>query len=270
MPADECGRVLYMLRQPDAGLTAAMVEELSSMSRELCEEIRPCEAEPVESLVLHGHCDPRDLCSECEGVADLAAASAPTPAAPDAPVLLPGATSAALTGCVAAVNWACCSSEPATRECYVGEHGFCAGVPEAGWSAASLTYAQLATLTAWQNSSCAALSPAPGLQAAAAARRSVQQAQGAAAALSLLAGQRDAAQRDADLLGWTSTLREQLAARPCDPALRASAHTLLSALLSRGGREPLQSFPRARLSPPEAAAVSRLRPAHEWSVLRPA
>ena len=219
--------------------------------------------------MLHGRCDLRGLCAECEGVGALASASAPTPAAPGAPVLLPGATSAVLTSCVAAVNWACCSSDPATRDCYVGERGFRAGVPEAGWSAASVTYAQLATLTAWQNSSCAARSPAPGLQAAA-ARRSVQQAQGAAAALSLLAGQRDAAQRDADLLGWTSTLREQLAARPCDPALRASAHTLLSSLLSRSGREPLQSFPRARMRPPEAAAVSRLRPAHEWSVLRPA
>ena len=272
MPSDECGRVLYMLSQPDAGLTAEMVTDLSAMSRELCEEIRPCEAEPVESLALNGHCDPRDICSACDGVAAVASASAPTPAAPDAPVLHPEATSAVLASCMAAVNWACCSSEPAARNCYVGNPGFCDGVPEAGWSASSVTYAQLSTITSWQNSSCASRTSALGLQAGA-ARRSVQQAQGAAAALNLLASMPSPGATDADLQGWTSTLRQQLTARPCDPALRSSAHTLLSSLLGRSeslsGAEPVRSFPRARMSPPEAAAASRLRPGREWSVLRP-
>ena len=124
------------------------------------------------------------------------------------------------------------------------------------------------TVTSWQNSSCASRTSALGLQAGA-ARRSVQQAQGAAAALNLLASMPSPSASDADLQGWTSTLRQQLTARPCDPALRASAHTLLSSLLSRSASEPLQSFPRARMSPPEAAAVSRLRPGHGWYVLRP-
>ena len=236
--------------------------------------MRPCEAEPVETVALNGHCDPRDVCSACDGVAAVASASAPTPAAPDAPVMHPDATSAVLDSCVASVNWACCGSDPAARSCYVGNPGFCDGVPEAGWSASSVTYAQLSTITAWQNSSCAAsrTSSALGLQAGA-ARRSVQQAQGAAAALNLLASMPSPGATDADLQGWTSTLRQQLTARPCDPALRSSAHTLLSSLLGRSeslsGAEPVRSFPRARMSPPEAAAASRLRPGREWSVLRP-
>ena len=104
-----------------------------------------------------------------------------------------------------------------------------------------------------------------------AAHKSVQQAQGAAA-LNLLAGMpsqggRYAAAADAALQRWTSVLRQQLAARPCDPALRSSAKSLLSKLLSRG--EVQQSSLRARMSPPEVAAASRLRGGHEWSILRP-
>ena len=111
-----------------------MVENLSAISRELCEEVKPCEAEQPAKYGLSakdGQCDPHDLCTSCDGV--------------DA-AFMHVDSSDVLASCIASVNWACCGSDPDARQCYA----FCDSVPEEGLNASDVTFTQLSTITSWQ------------------------------------------------------------------------------------------------------------------------
>ena len=247
---DECECTLWKLKYTDTGLDAQTVAQLTSMAETLCGEIEPCPTEPPT-------CDPHNLCTTCGGVTGVEQAAMP---------------SSSLQACIASINWACCTPErcgstPAqhsdldTGGCY---QSICKGVPEAGWTLASVTAAQLSTVSAWQSTSCASSQASVLAKQASAALRSVQQAEGKAS-LSLLAVEPNSAAHASAAragLAAVSALRRQLAAKSCDEALRSSAHELLASLVGGGERrKQLTAGERRQLAASMArlAGVTRLR-----------
>lgn len=114
------------------GVSEETIAELKKMVEELCGEIKPCPTPTPGPF-----CDPRDICTMCNGAFTLSSKA--------------GAASLKLASCLSTVNWACCSeSDPSVKNCYE----FCPMVPEEGFNPATMTKEQLFTLESWWNFRC--------------------------------------------------------------------------------------------------------------------